>query len=46
MTVHTGPAAVDGRDREPDAVWDNEGGHLVEARAHRSGKSHPAAVSG
>jgi hypothetical protein len=46
MTVHTGPAAVDGRDLGPDAVWDNEGGHLVEARARRSDDRHPAAVSG
>ena len=46
MMVHTRPTTVDGHDLEPDAVWDNEGGHLVEARARRSGKSHPAAVSG
>ena len=46
MTVHTRPAAVDGDDLESDVVWDNEGGHLVEARARRSAKSHPAVVSG
>jgi uncharacterized protein DUF5994 len=39
------PGAGIGPDPEPDAVWDNEGGHLVEAPAARSVDSHPAAVS-
>jgi hypothetical protein len=44
-TADAQPAAGTGPDPEPDAVWDNEGGHLVGARVHRSGNSHPAAVS-
>ena len=40
------PAAGTSPYSEPDAVWDNEGGHLVEARVHRSAESHPAVVSG
>jgi hypothetical protein len=39
------PAAGDGHDSDPDAVWDNEGGHLVEARAHRRVNGHAVAVS-
>jgi len=40
------PAAGTGHDPEPDGVWDNEGGHVVEARVYRSAESHPAVVSG
>jgi hypothetical protein len=36
-------AAVTGPD--PDAVWDNEGGHLVEARAYRPVNGHPVGMS-
>ena len=35
--------AGDGPD--PDAVWDNEGGHLVEARARRPVNGHPITMS-
>jgi hypothetical protein len=45
MRTDAHPAAETGYDAGPDAVWDNEGGHLAEAPAPRSGKSHPAAVS-
>jgi hypothetical protein len=44
--AHLRPAPGIVHDPEPDAVWDNEGGHLVEARVHRSAESHPAVVSG
>jgi hypothetical protein len=46
MRAHPGPTAGTGPDPEPDPVWDNEGGHLAEARANRSADGHPAAVSG
>jgi hypothetical protein len=39
------PTAGTVPDPEPDAVWDNEGGHLVEARVHRSAGRNPAVVS-
>jgi Family of unknown function (DUF5994) len=39
------PASGTGHDPEPDAVWDNEGGHAGEAPAPRSVDSHPATVS-
>ena len=38
------PAAGTGPDPEPDAVWDNEGGHLVEARVRRPAVSQRAVV--
>jgi hypothetical protein len=38
-------AAGAGPDLEPDAVWDNEGGHLVEAPVPRPLNGHRAAVS-
>jgi hypothetical protein len=44
--AHVRPAPATGTDPRPGAVWENEGGHLVEARAPRSAASHPAAVSG
>jgi hypothetical protein len=43
---HARPAPGTGHDPKPDAVWDNEGGHLGGARAPRSVTSHPAAVPG
>jgi hypothetical protein len=42
--AHVRPAPETGHDLEPDAVWDNEGGHLTEAPAPRSFNHHPAAV--
>jgi hypothetical protein len=39
------PTAGNGHDPDPDAVWDNEGGHPAEARAHRPADGHPVAVS-
>jgi hypothetical protein len=40
-------ASTDGdRDNGPDAVWDNEGGHLADDRAHRDADRHPVAVPG
>jgi hypothetical protein len=44
MRADAQPAAGTGYADGPDAVWDNEGGHLAEARVHRS-NHHPAAVS-
>ena len=44
MRADAHPVAGTGHDPGPDAVWDNEGGHLVEARVHRSADSHPAVV--
>jgi hypothetical protein len=38
-------AAGDGHDSDPDAVWDNEGGHLVETRAHRRVNGQAVAAS-
>lgn len=39
------PTAGNGHDPDPDAVCDNEGGRLVEARAHRPVSGHPIAIS-
>jgi len=40
-------ASTDGdRDNGPDAVWDNEGGHLADDRAHRVPDGDPVAVAG
>ena len=44
--AHVRPAPGIDHDPKPDAVWDNEGGHLVEVRVHRSAESHPAVVPG
>jgi len=38
-------AAGEGHDSDPDAVWDNEGGHLVETRAHRRVNGQAVAAS-
>jgi hypothetical protein len=39
------PTAENGHSPDPDAVWDNEGGHLADARAHRRVNGQPIAIS-
>lgn len=39
------PTAGKGHGPDPDAVWDNEGGHLADARAHRRVNGQPIATS-
>jgi hypothetical protein len=39
------PTAGTGSGPDPDAVWDNEGGHLADARAHRRVNDQPIAIS-
>jgi Family of unknown function (DUF5994) len=34
-----------GSGTDPDAVWDNEGGHLADARAHRRVNGQPITIS-
>jgi hypothetical protein len=38
--------AGNSRGADSDAVWDNEGGHVVDDRAHRAANGQPVAVSG
>jgi hypothetical protein len=40
------PADVPDEDPAPASVWDNEGGHLAEARSYRPGDVLSAARSG
>jgi hypothetical protein len=44
MPVPSLAVMADG-DADPIAMWDNEGGHLVEARAHRPVNARPVPVS-
>jgi Family of unknown function (DUF5994) len=48
LATMAGARATAGNDRDADsdAVWDNEGGHLVDDRADRAANGHPVAVSG
>jgi hypothetical protein len=39
------PTAGKGHEPDPDAVWDNEGGHLADAQAHRRVNGHPITIS-
>jgi hypothetical protein len=47
LAVRAAPraAAGNGHDPDPNAVWDNEGGHLVETGAYRPATGHPVATS-
>jgi Family of unknown function (DUF5994) len=38
------PAAAAGQDADAASAWDNEGGHLVENRPHRTTKRRPVAT--
>jgi Family of unknown function (DUF5994) len=48
LAVRAGARATagNGADLDPDDVWDNEGGHVVEGRAPQGGHGRPVAVSG
>jgi hypothetical protein len=48
LAARAGARATAGNDgdADSDAVWDNEGGHLIDDRAHRAANGHPVAVSG
>jgi hypothetical protein len=39
------PTAGTGSGTDPDAVWDNEGGHLADPRARRRVNGHPITIS-
>jgi Family of unknown function (DUF5994) len=43
--VAAAPVPAPDDDADPISTWDNEGGHLVEARARRPINGHPIAIS-